>query len=61
MHAGEIVELVDADALTHVERRIVALPCAPVWRTDEGMSLAGPEAFGCDLADTPVEELVGGG
>jgi DUF917 family protein len=41
--------------------RIVALPCAPVWRSEKGMSLAGPEAFGYEFTYTPVEELIGVG
>ena len=36
---------------------IVALPCDPVWRTDQALDVVGPRAFGSDIDYTPVEEL----
>jgi hypothetical protein len=36
---------------------VVAFPCDPVWRTDGGLALAGPRAFGYDFDYTPVEDL----
>jgi DUF917 family protein len=37
--------------------RIIGVPCAPVWRTDAGLAVAGPDAFGYPHAFVPVEEL----
>jgi uncharacterized protein len=35
-----------------LELDVVALPCAPAWRTPTGLGLVGPHAFGYDLAYT---------
>ncbi len=35
---------------------VIAMPCAPVWRTEEGLRLAGPSAFGYPHAYEPIEE-----
>ncbi|GAB3205452.1 DUF917 domain-containing protein [Marinactinospora thermotolerans] len=37
---------------------LVALPSPDVWRTDAGLELVGPRAFGYDFDYTPVEELL---
>ena len=37
----------------------IAFPCAPIWRTDVGLEIAGPRAFGYDLDYVPIEELHG--
>jgi uncharacterized protein len=34
--------------------RVIAFPCDPVWRTPEGLELAGPQAFGYDLPYVPI-------
>jgi uncharacterized protein len=39
---------------------VVAFPCDPIWRTERGLLLAGPRAFGYDLEYTPVEAIHGG-
>jgi N-methylhydantoinase B len=36
---------------------VIAFGCAPVWRTESGLALAGPRAFGYEFDYTPVEEL----
>jgi len=36
---------------------VVAFPCDPVWRTEAGLTLAGPGAFGYEIGYVPVEEL----
>lgn len=36
---------------------IAAFPCDPVWRTDRGLEVAGPRAFGYDLDYVPIERL----
>lgn len=38
---------------------VVAFPCDPIWRTDRGLELAGPRAFGYDLDYVPVEAVHG--
>ena len=34
---------------------VLAFPSAPIWRTPEGIAIAGPRAFGYDLDFIPVE------
>jgi DUF917 family protein len=60
----DLITLVDsltADAVaTEVVRygqrvSILAFPCAPIWRTPEGIDIAGPRAFGYDVDYVPVE------
>ena len=36
---------------------IVGIPCAPIWRTQRGLDVAGPERFGYPGPWRPVEEL----
>lgn len=36
----------------------VAFPCHEIWRTERGLALAGPRAFGYEFDYTPIEELV---
>jgi DUF917 family protein len=38
---------------------VIAFACDPVWRTERGIALAGPRAFGYDFDYLPVEELAG--
>ncbi len=38
---------------------VIAFPCDPIWRTEPGLALAGPRAFGYDLEYVPVEALRG--
>ncbi len=35
---------------------VVGMPCAPQWRTPEGLAVVGPRAFGYDVDYIPVEE-----
>jgi DUF917 family protein len=37
----------------------IAFACDPVWRTERGIAVAGPRAFGYDFDYLPVEELAG--
>ena len=39
--------------------RLIAFACDPVWRTERGISITGPRAFGYDFDYLPVEELAG--
>jgi DUF917 family protein len=36
---------------------VIAFGCDPVWRTQRGMAVTGPRAFGYDFDYLPVEEL----
>ncbi|ADG89648.1 hypothetical protein TBS_29900 [Thermobispora bispora] len=36
---------------------VIAWPCDPLWRTPEGLKIAGPRAFGYDLDHLPVETI----
>jgi DUF917 family protein len=38
---------------------VIAMPCAPIWRSAFGLQMAGPRAFGYDFDYVPVEELAG--
>lgn len=38
---------------------VIAFACDPVWRTERGIEVAGPRAFGYDFDYVPVEELAG--
>jgi hypothetical protein len=35
---------------------LIALPCDPIWRSERGLAIAGPRAFGYDIDYVPVEE-----
>jgi len=36
---------------------LIAFACDPVWRTERGIDVAGPRAFGYEFDYQPVEEL----
>jgi DUF917 family protein len=36
---------------------VIAFACDPVWRTEAGLALTGPRAFGYDVDYQPVEHL----
>ena len=38
---------------------VIAFACDPVWRTEKGLAVAGPRAFGYEFDFLPVEELAG--
>lgn len=38
---------------------VVAFPCHPMWRTERGLEIAGPRAFGYDFDFVPLEVLHG--
>ncbi|WP_102380252.1 DUF917 domain-containing protein [Raoultibacter timonensis] len=40
---------------------VVGMPCAPQWRTPEGLAVVGPRAFGYDVDYLPVEERMAKG
>jgi DUF917 family protein len=36
---------------------IIGMPCAPVWRTSEGLAQVGPRYFNYDVDYVPIEDL----
>ena len=38
---------------------VIAFACDPIWRTEKGITLTGPRAFGYEFDYLPVEELAG--
>lgn len=55
---SETADAVPTEILRYGQRvTVIGFPCAPVWRTDRGLELAGPRAFGYDIDYTPIEEL----
>jgi DUF917 family protein len=64
----DIITVLDAQTgrAVHTERlrygqrvSVVAFPCDPIWRTERGLLLAGPRAFGYDLDYVAVETIHG--
>jgi DUF917 family protein len=62
----DIITVVDTQTgrAVHTERlrygqrvSVIAFPCDPIWRTERGLDLAGPRAFGYDLEYVPVEAI----
>ena len=56
-------ETSDANATERLRYRqrvtVIAFGCDPVWRTERGIAVTGPRAFGYDFDYQPVEELAG--
>jgi DUF917 family protein len=58
-----VLDTQSADAITtellRYGQRVtaVAFPCDPIWRTDEGIALAGPRAFGYEFDYQKVEDI----
>jgi uncharacterized protein len=51
---------ISTESLRHGQRVcVLGWPCDPLWRTERGLAVAGPRAFGYDLDYVPVEELPG--
>jgi DUF917 family protein len=54
-------EAIHTERLKYGQRLVaIVIPCAPVWRSEIGLRIAGPRAFGHDLPYVPVERLVPG-
>lgn len=53
---SQTADAISTETLRYGQRvSVVALPCAPVWRTAAGLALVGPRAFGYDFDYSPVE------
>ena len=51
-------EAIPTERIRYGQRVVVlAIPCAPIWRTDAGLRVAGPERFGFAHPYRPLEEL----
>lgn len=51
-------DAVSTELLRYGQRvTVVAFPCDPVWRSEGGLRLTSPRAFGYDIDFRPVEEI----
>jgi DUF917 family protein len=56
---GETGHAITTESLRFGQRvAVLAWPCDPIWRTPRGLELAGPAAFGYDLAYAPFPGAV---
>jgi len=52
-------EAVPTEVLRFGQRvAVIALPCDPLWRSERGLQIAGPRAFGYDIDYVPVEDAL---
>jgi DUF917 family protein len=57
---SETADAIVTERIAYGQRvTVIGFPCDPVWRTDKGIMVAGPRAFGYDFDYLPVEELAG--
>jgi DUF917 family protein len=57
---SETADAISTEVLRYGQRvTVIAFACDPVWRTERGIAVAGPRAFGYDFDYLPVEELAG--
>ena len=57
---GETADAIATETIRYGQRvTVIAFACDPVWRTERGIAVAGPRAFGYDLDYQPVEQLAG--
>src|SRR5499427_7386560 len=55
---SETADAIATESIRYGQRvTVIAFACDPVWRTERGIAVAGPRAFGYDLDYKPVEEL----
>jgi uncharacterized protein len=55
---SETADAVSTERIRYGQRVVViAFGCDPIWRTERGITAAGPRAFGYDVDFVPVEEL----
>jgi uncharacterized protein len=56
---SETADAIPTERVRYGQRvSVIAFPCDPVWRSERGLEVAGPRAFGYDFDYTPLEELV---
>ena len=57
---SETADAIVTERIAYGQRvTVVAFPCDPVWRTGQGIEVAGPRAFGYEFDYVPVEERAG--
>jgi uncharacterized protein len=57
----QTAEAITTELLRYGQRvTVVAFPCAPIWRTDKGLEMAGPRAFGYDFDYVTIERIHSG-
>jgi hypothetical protein len=57
---SETADAIATERIRYGQRvTVIAFGCDPVWRTERGIALTGPRAFGYDFDYVPVEELAG--
>ncbi|HUZ53850.1 MAG TPA: DUF917 domain-containing protein [Streptosporangiaceae bacterium] len=57
---SETADAIPTERVRYGQRvTVIAMTCAPIWRTPFGLEMAGPRAFGYDFDYVPVEELAG--
>ncbi len=57
---SETADAIATERIKYGQRVVViAFACDPVWRTERGIAITGPRAFGYDVNYVPVEELAG--
>jgi uncharacterized protein len=55
---SETADAIVTERISYGQRvTVIAFACDPVWRTEKGIMVAGPRAFGYDFDFVPVEEL----
>ena len=55
---NETADAIATEQLSYGQRvTVIAIACDPAWRTEEGIMLAGPRAFGYDFDYVPLEVL----
>jgi DUF917 family protein len=57
---SETADAIVTERIAYGQRvTVIAFACDPIWRTEPGIALTGPRAFGYDFDYSPVEELAG--
>jgi DUF917 family protein len=57
---AQTADAVPCELLRYGQRvTVVVAPCHGIWRTDAGLAVVGPRAFGYDCDYVPVEERLG--
>src|SRR5215472_7863516 len=55
---SETADAIPTERVRYGQRvTVIAMGCAPIWRSPFGLEMAGPRAFGYDFDYVPVEEL----
>jgi DUF917 family protein len=55
----DLISVLDSETADAIATVVIAFACDPVWRTERGIAITGPRAFGYDFDYLPVEELAG--